>query len=341
MKDGRESMSNDKKNCLGDKLVKTQKLSVFFIGIFFILLVSWSCSPKKLALKMVADALSAPGGGTVFTGDNDPELVGDALPFAIKFYESLLQMLPHHQGLQLRTGSLYVMYANAFLDTPADMLPEDTDAEYDKKEFLLKRAKNLYLRGRDMLLAALEKKHPGFLKKLENKKLKEAVKPMKKKDIDLLYWAGAGWMGAFAIDPFDMKLGLTLPQAAALIDRVNELDKNYGAGAVHDFYILYYGSLPEYMGGDLKLARKHFEKAVAASGDKSGSPYISLATTAAVNEQNAVEFKKLLNKVLKIDVNADPENRLLNTLNRRKAKWLLAHVGDFILLEEEENEKEE
>jgi predicted anti-sigma-YlaC factor YlaD len=286
------------------------------------------CSLKKMAMNQVANALTEPGGSAVFTGDNDPELVGDALPFAIKMYESLLVSIPGHAGLQLKTGSLYVMYANAFLQTPASMLSEE---EYKKQEFLLQRARNLYLRGRDILLNALDRKYPGFRKNLDQRKFEQALRPTKKEDIELLYWAGAGWMGAFAIDPFDMELGLTLPGAAALMERVLELDKNYGEGAIHDFYILYYGSLPDYMGGDLNKTRDHFKKAVEVSGGKSTSPYLSLATTVCIKEQDVEEFKRLLNQVLEIDPDADPANRLVNILNQRKAQWLLEHVDNYFL----------
>ena len=287
-------------------------------------------------MNKVADALTGPGGSRVFTGDNDPELVGDALPFAIKMYESLLASNPNHQGLQLLTGSLYVMYANAFLDTPASMLTED---EYKKQEFLMQRAKNLYLRGRDILLNALDKKYPGFREKLDRRKFDEALRPMKKEDTQLLYWAGAGWMGAFALDPFDMKLGLTLPGAAALMEQVLKLDKNFSEGDIHNFYILYYGSLPDYMGGDLKKAREHYKQAVEASGGKATSPYISLATTASIKDQDVAEFSRLLKKVLAIDLDADPDNMLLNTLNRRKARWLLEHIEDYFLPKEPGEEK--
>lgn len=318
--------------------MKTQKFPVLFLVGLLVLGGSHACSIKKFAMKQVANALTAPGGSTVFTGDNDPELVGDALPFAIKMYESLLVSLPNHRGLQLVTGSLYVMYANAFLHTPAGML---TDDEYEEQEFLLQRAKRLYLRGRDILLTALDKTHPGFLKQLNGEYYKEAVKPMKHEDIDLLYWAGAGWMGAFSIDPFDMDLGITLPRAAALMEKVKELDATYGDGAIHDFYILYYGSLPEYMGGDLELARQHFEKALKLSKGKSASPYISLATTVSVKKQNHEEFSNLLKKALEIDPDVDPENRLVNILNRRKARWLLEHLEDFFLLDDGDEEEED
>ena len=288
------------------------------------------CSLKKMAMNTVADTLAAPDGGTVFTGDNDPELVGDALPFAIKMYETIMASIPRHRGLRLRTGSIYIMYANAFLQTPADLL---SDKEYKKQEFLMKRAKNLYLRGRDILLEALEQKYPGFIENLNRKKYDQALGPVKKEDVPFLYWSAAGWLGAFAIDPFDMKLGLTVPRAAAMMDRALLLDECFGKGAIHEFYVLYYGSMPDYMGGDFKKTRLHFQKAVEQSGGKSSTAYLSLATSVSVKEQNVNEFKMLLGKVLSIDPDADPDNRLINILNQRKARWLLDHIDDFFLLE--------
>jgi predicted anti-sigma-YlaC factor YlaD len=308
-----------------------KKLFFFNLATIFLILVSTSfCSLKKLAVNKVADMLSAPGGSTVFTGENDPELVGDALPFAIKLYESLLESVPFHRGLQLRTGSIYIMYANAFLQTPADMLTED---EYKKQEFLLKRAKNLYLRGRDILLKALDKKYPGFLTNLNDQNYTTAFKGIKKEDTPFLYWAAAGWLGGFAIDPFDMKLGITLPRAAALMEQVLKMDEHFGNGAIHGFFTLYYGSMPDYMGGDFDKARYHFKKAIEMSKGRLTSPYLSLATSVCIKEQNVDEFKGLLNKVLEIDPDSDIENRLENTLNIRKARWYLEHIDDFFLLE--------
>jgi len=307
-------------------------------AVLLCLVAGSACSLKKLALGQVAGMLSAPSGGTVFTGDDDPELVGDALPFAIKFYESLLNSLPGHEGLRLRTASLYVMYANAFVQTPADMIPRN---EIEQKEFLLGRAKNLYLRGRDMLLLGLERKNPQLRRQLQQREYRQATARFSRSDAAALYWASAGWVAAFAIDPFDMKLGMSLPQAAALMERVLELDPGFSRGAVHNFYILYYGALPEYMGGSSQRAREHFAKALAAGGSDT-SPYISLASTVSVKEQDGAEYRSLLQKVLAADVNADPDNRLVNILNQRKAKWMLAHIDDYFLTEEggQEAEKE-
>lgn len=308
-----------------------------------VLMVGSGCSIKKMAMKQVADALTTPGSSTVFTGDNDPELVGDALPFTIKMYESLMNSIPNHDGLRLQTGSLYIMYANAFLQTPADMLPED---DMDRKEFLEKRAKNLYLRGRDIILKTLDRKYPGFTANLKTKKYDAALGKTTLKDLDFLYWGAAGWLGAFALDPFDMKMAITMPGAEAMMKRVMTLKPSYGNGTIHDFYVLYYGSMPDYMGGDFKKARKHYKKAIDASGGKLTSPHLSLATSVSVQQQNVQEFKSLLKKVLAVDPDKDPDNRLLNILNQRKAKYLLDHVDDYFLEaepgdEESENENQE
>jgi len=305
------------------------KVNAAAAGIGLVALLSLgSCSLEKVAMKKVAGMLSGSSSADVFSSDNDPDFVGEALPFAVKLYESLLGSIPEHAGLRLRTGSLYIMYANAFVQTPADMTPR---RELETKEFLLARAKNLYLRGRDILFVGLEKRNPLIRKQLKERKYKEAMAPFKKEDVSLLYWTAVGWVAAFSVNPFDMTLGQTLPQTAAMMVRVAELDPGFNQGALHVFYVSYYGSLPDYMGGDAAKAREHFAKAQAIAGKKDTSALMALATTVCISEQNAGEFKKLLGQVLEFDPDKSPENRLVNILNQRKARWFLAHIDDFFI----------
>ena len=63
-------------------------------------LVLSSCSIKRWAVKGVANSLTS--GVDVYGTDNDPELVRDALPFGLKTMESLLTVVPDHEGLLLR-----------------------------------------------------------------------------------------------------------------------------------------------------------------------------------------------------------------------------------------------
>jgi predicted anti-sigma-YlaC factor YlaD len=308
--------------------MRSSPKSVAGAAAFALVLSLGACSIEKLALKKAAGMLSGTSSTDVFTTDNDPELVGDALPFAIKLYETLLGSLPKHAGLRLRTGSLYIMYANAFVQTPADMTPR---SKLETKEFLLARAKNLYLRGRDILFVDLERKNPAIHRLLKERRYSEAMAPFGKEDVALLYWTALGWVAAFSVDPFDMTLGQTVPQTRAMIERVAALEPGYGRGALDAFYVSYYGSLPDYLGGDLAKAREHFARAQAASGDSDTSSLLALATTVSVKEQNAAEFRSLLERVLAFDPDSSPPNRLANTLNRRKARWLLDHIDDFFI----------
>lgn len=310
--------------------------SLFIISAsIFLAMTSNGCSIKKMALNMVGDALTGESSSNVFLSDNDPKLVGDALPFAIKMYESLMDANPTHEGLRLQTGSLYIMYANAYIQAPADQLSDDY---YEQKDASYKRARNLYLRGRDMVLNLLDNKYPGFLKNLKKKQYQTALKDIKKEDIEALYWAAAGWIAAFSIDPFDMKFGITLPQAEVLMKKALTLDESFKDGAIHDFFILYYGSIPDYMGGSFDKAREHFKKALKFAKGKSASPYLSLASTVSVKEQNIKEFKDLLNKTLKIDADKFPSLRLQNVIYQRQARFMLEHIEDYFVVVNEENQ---
>jgi predicted anti-sigma-YlaC factor YlaD len=275
--------------------------------------------------------LAGSGGGTVFTGEEDPQLVADALPFALKLYESLLEQVPDNQELLLTTGSIFAMYANAFIQTPAGMLPE---TDFEQKQEMLKRAKLLYLRGRGYVLRALELRHAGFQARLQGGELEKVLAGMKLQDVPYLYWAAASWMGAFSTDPFDMEMLLTLTRPLALMSRAFELEPGYNKGAIHEFYISVYGSLPASLGGSQDKARFHFGRAVELAGGLTAGPYVALATAVSVPTQNAAEFRELLGKALAIRLEDSPENRLVNILSQQKARWLLAHIEDFFLLEE-------
>ncbi len=77
-----------------------------------------ACSLNRTAVKLVADALASGAAGSSFSSDDDPELVGDAVPFALKLYESLLDTVTDNPKPHLAAGSGYVMYANAWVADP-------------------------------------------------------------------------------------------------------------------------------------------------------------------------------------------------------------------------------
>ena len=302
-------------------------LSLSFLG----------CSVRKLAVNSIANALSSEE-SLVFTGEDDPELVGDALPFALKLYESLFEMAPDNSALAIATGKAFSMYAFAFVQTPAERLG---DSELDKKKRQMLRAKKLFLRGRKYAFTALDLSYPGFSNQITTGSVDSALQRVNLADTTMLYWAGISWMGAIMADKFDFIMLLGMKRAIKLIEKVASLNDGFGQGSIHDFYISYYGGLPESMGGSEEKARYHFKKAVELSGGKLAGPYLSLATSVSVNKQDADEFTQLCKKALSVDVRERNANRLVNILSRRKAQWLLDHIDEYFLLDEPEPEETE
>ena len=296
--------------------------------VFFLVSAFTACSLNKMAMKTIADTLASSTSGHTFTGDDDPDLVGDALPFALKLYESLIAEMKDNPGLYLTTGSGFIMYANVWVQTPADMLP---DSEFARKKQMTARSRRLYIRGRDYVLQGLEVKYPGFRASLDSGDQRKHLGGMKKDDVPYLYWASAGWIAAFAADPFDIDMSISVKNAAVMINTALNLDGGYSEGSIHDLLISYYGSLPQAMGGSEEKARYHFERAVEFSRGRKASPYVALASSISVKNQNMKEFTILLNKALAINVDEDPGNRLANIIAQRKARWLLEHRRDKFL----------
>lgn len=311
--------------------MKKPRLVTILIGSLCAGLLLCGCV-KKLAMNAVIGSLTGEGGGTVFTGDDDPELVGDALPFALKMYESLLESAPDNPKLLLATGKGFCMYAYAFVCAPADMLP---DSRIDEQKAQHKRGKKLFLRGRDYVLRGLDVLHPGFKDYLSRNRLDSALALTTPADTSYLYWAGASWMGAFTTDKFDMGLMMGTTKAIGMIKRALAYNESFGEGGLHEFFISYYGGIPESMGGSDKLAREHFARALELSGGAKAGPYVSLATALSIKNHDVAEFRDLLGKALAVDLNASPGNRLANVLSQRKAQWLLDHLDQYFLLPEE------
>ncbi|MEJ2217844.1 MAG: TRAP transporter TatT component family protein [Gemmatimonadota bacterium] len=202
------------------------------------------CSIRGMAINAVADGLS--GSGATFASDDDPELVRDAVPFALKTYEALLEERPRHRGLLLAATRGFTQYAYAFVDTDA-LLLEDDDPATARVDRL--RARKLYLRARDYGLRGLELDRPGITTALRQDP-EAAVAGFDRKDVELLYWTGVAWGAAVADGMDDPELVADFPAVRALLTRALALDPDWDEGALHEAMISL-ESVPEAMGGSL------------------------------------------------------------------------------------------
>src|SRR3954466_14167584 len=96
-----------------------------------VLVLAAGCSPKKMGVSRMADALSSTA--SAFTRDNDPEFVRQAAPSTLKMVEMMLEDSPTHPGLLMTACSGFTQYAYAFLQADADVSDPSMQAVKDLK----------------------------------------------------------------------------------------------------------------------------------------------------------------------------------------------------------------
>lgn len=283
------------------------------------------CSVKKMAINSMSDALSQ--SGTTFASDDDPEFIKQATPFSLKLIESMLAENPKHRGLLLAACKGFTQYSYAFIQEDADEL-ETTDLQASLA--LKNRAKRMYLRARGYGLRGLELDYPGIEKNLRANP-RAAVQPMTSKDVPFLYWTAAAWGSAIADAKDDPELIADQPIVEAMIDRALQLDEKFGNGSVYSFLISYEAARQGAKGDFAERSKKFFDLAVKQSDGKLAGPYVAYAETVCVKKQQKKEFEELLGKALAINPDADPENRLVNLVVQRRARWLLSRTDELFV----------
>jgi predicted anti-sigma-YlaC factor YlaD len=269
-----------------------------------------------MAINSLANSLAA--SGDVFAADEDPELIREATPFALKTIESLLAEKPEHRVLLLAACRGFAQYAYAFVETEAERL-EEVDFEASERQY--QRALNLYIRARDYGMQSLELDHPGVTAALIDESA-TALSDFGVNDVPLLFWTGAAWGGVINLGQAQPDLVADFPAVRALLNRALELDESYDLGAIHAV-LIWLEAVPEAMGGSAERARYHFDRAVELSSGLNAGPYVTLAESVSVADQNWQEFRDLLESALAIDPDRSPSIRLANIIAQERAQWLL------------------
>jgi hypothetical protein len=275
---------------------------------------------------MVGDTLAS--GGDVFTRDDDPELVADAIPALLKVSESLVESSPKNQKLLVATCSEFTQYGVAFLEQKAIVLG---DAQHhDEVVHLRGRAFKMDMRGKNYCMRAMNLRFKDIEPKLIRNP-QEAIKTAKpeKKDVPLLYWTAASWGSAISLALDKPEISIDLPVVRVLAETALGLDETWNKGVLHEMMITLDGQ-SEILGGSEERARQHFARAVELQKGLSPAPYLALATSVVLAKQNREEFEKLLNQAIAIDPEKDPSNRLVILILQEKARALLAQIDTLI-----------
>jgi len=297
-----------------------RRLSPLILAACFLL----ACSPRSYVVSRMADAASS--GGDVFARDDDPELVRDAVPVALKAMESLLASSPDHKGLLTALCKGFTRYAAAFVRQDAE---EARDPGVRRAG--MDRARRLLLRAREYGVRGLSIGREGFAAAMSGDPAGAAAR-VGVEDVPLLYWTAAAWSLAVTSSSDDPSLLADLPRIEALMRRALALDEGYDDGAVHEFFVAFEGGRPEAMGGSVGRARHHMERAMTLSAGRKVSPLVTFAETVSVRTQDRKGFLDLLDRALAFDArSAAPGHRMGNLVSQRRAHWLKGRVDELFL----------
>ena len=285
-----------------------------------------ACSIKKIAVNSLADAVGS-GAGTAFTSESDLELVEGSLPFSLKTMEALLEKTPGHKGLCLSLAQGYLLYGYAFCELKADEVKDRDFAQYQHQR---DRAKLFYQRAYGYARRGLELSAPGYAKACAVNCV-DAVKVVDDKaSVPSLYWSGAALAKWITLAKTDPAAAIRLPEAAATMQRALELDPDYNSGSIHEFFISYEARGAN-MGGDAKKAVEHLKKAGALAAGKKISPWLTYVEAVSIPGQNKKEFDEYIQKILAFNLDSCPENRLVNAIAQKRARYLLQKKDDLFL----------
>lgn len=298
-----------------------------FAAVVLIAALSAGCSIKKIAVNKLGNTLAS--GGSTFESDDDPDLVGEALPFALKLMESLLAESPRHQGLLLATASGFTEYSYAFVALRAERAFTEN---VEESSALRARSRRLYLRAHGYGMRALEARYPGIRAAIDNDQA-AALNRVRKRDVPLLYWTAAAHGLAISASKNDPEMIAQLPVVEAFLTRAVELDPGWKEGALPEVLIsieaTHSGTKPA---AQMQAAmRARFEEALRLSGGKRASLFVSYAENACIPAQDRAQFKELLEQALRVEPDRQPESRLANLISQRRARWLLARTDELFL----------
>jgi hypothetical protein len=252
-------------------------------------------------------------GNVAMNSEPDLELARAAIPANLKLIEGLIQELPGNTDLRIQAAQGFYGYAYGFV--------EDQDSE---------RASKLYRRGLTHALQALAAiGFEGDITVMSQDELNQHLTALRRVAVPALFWSASCWAKWIDMNRDDPARIAEMGKAAALMERVLELNENYYYGGAHLFYGVFYGSRPPMLGGDYERAARHFSKARAVTMGKLLIVNLLEAQYLARQELDRKQFHQQLMAVINAPPDIYPEMALVNAIAQQKAKQLLTKEEEW------------
>jgi tetratricopeptide (TPR) repeat protein len=295
-----------------------------FILITTLLLVATACDMGKFTVNTTSKVLvrAQPS----IKQEADYELAARAIPATLKTVEGFHVVNPDNESLTRILAEGYCQYATGFVEDEWEVA--ELDKRFDEAEYHAQRATRMYLRcmgyGLELLGGDWSKALAGDVPSFQAK-----VAGLDADARDGMLWTAIGLAGAINQNKDDISMVAHLPKARALLERVVQLDDAEGdrdpatRALPHIAIASMAVALSKALGGDPKLADRHFKRAMELTQNKFLLVKVFYARRYAVAVQDREAFHKSLVEVLETDPAIWPDQRLANEIAHRKARRYL------------------
>ncbi len=167
-----------------------------------------------------------------------------------------------------------------------------------------------------------------FAKKTGEEKVavEDALDTLTKNEIEAIYWTAVN-LGKWSKLTGVLKSMKFKAKVQKLVKKVEELNPEFFYGAVHRYWGTFYAVAPFFAGGSLEKSFEEYTKTISMANAYLGS-HVLFAENYAVKKGDKDLFKKELEFVLNADVNAVPEIRAENVIEKKKAEKLLSKMNE-------------
>ena len=283
-------------------IILTCALAVFTTG----------CATERKKLTVGATALLLEDIAKSAYKQTDTRVIREGMPAYLMLMDGMVEAVPDNDRLLISAAQGYATFAGAFI-------------EGDDKAY----ANVLYGRAKDYALRALEQRGLKDPATRPFEEFEAAVNEMDKDDVPFIFWASACWGNWIQLNMGSMEAMAQLPRVEVLMKRALLLDEAYYYGGPHLFMGLWFGSRPKMAGGNLDLARKHFQKAIELGDGKFLMAYIYYAEYYAKKTFDKALYLSILENVHKTPADIVPDLTLLNTIAHKRATQLMQEADEY------------
>jgi hypothetical protein len=233
--------------------------------------------------------------------------------------EGMQKLAPDNEDALFLLAQSWTGYASAFIEDVWEQAYDRGDD--DAEAYEANRAKEAYDRAVRFGTLLLEQRQPGFVAAQKNAEtMKTYLARFGKEDAENLLWVGLAWLSRGGVAAERPEIVAELFVGVALLERSVELDDRlvYGTGLAA--LGAYHARAPD---AELPQAKALFEKALAQTSRKALTVQLMMAQNYACQTHDEPLYRSLLEEVLKAAPDVLPEQRLENTIARRKAQRYL------------------